>query len=290
MDDLVVVVDELGEAEDVAVVVDEPVHVAELDVADAVVDLEEVHARRGARRLLDLPVARREHAVVVAPVDERVADLAVRADRAPAQDAVLAAVELDGLDRRRRAAGRRLAPGRGGVVDAERDVLDAVAVLVDVLGDLAVRAQRAGHDERDVVLAHDVADAIADARLEARVGDRREAPQRAEVVRRLLGVADPELDVVDAVQGQEVLGLLVGVLVEVRAGLVGGAAGDRLGHVNGLRSSARMVVPDAIAAATARGRHGMPLQQKEPRHSTGLPILEVVDAGVSRSRRTGTSR
>ena len=47
MDDLVVVVDELGEAEDVAVVVDELVHVAELDVADAVVDLEQGHARRG---------------------------------------------------------------------------------------------------------------------------------------------------------------------------------------------------------------------------------------------------
>ena len=46
VDDLVVVVDELGEAEDVAVVVDELVHVAELDVADAVVDLEQVHARR----------------------------------------------------------------------------------------------------------------------------------------------------------------------------------------------------------------------------------------------------
>ena len=41
MDDLVVVVDELGEAEDVTVEVDEAVHVAELDVADAVVDLEE---------------------------------------------------------------------------------------------------------------------------------------------------------------------------------------------------------------------------------------------------------
>ena len=45
VDDLVVVVDELGEAEDVAVVVDEAIHVPELDVADAVVDLEQVLAR-----------------------------------------------------------------------------------------------------------------------------------------------------------------------------------------------------------------------------------------------------
>ena len=46
--------------------------------------------------------------------------------------------------------------------------------------------------------AHHVRGPVADARLEAGIGDRREAPQRAEVVRRLAGVADPELDVVDA--------------------------------------------------------------------------------------------
>ena len=46
VDDLVVVVDELGEAEHVAVEVDERVHVAELDVADAVVDLEQRQAAR----------------------------------------------------------------------------------------------------------------------------------------------------------------------------------------------------------------------------------------------------
>ena len=44
VDDLVVVVDQLREAEHVAVVVDEPVHVAERDVAHAVVDLEQAQA------------------------------------------------------------------------------------------------------------------------------------------------------------------------------------------------------------------------------------------------------
>ena len=92
VDDLVVVVDELGEAEDVAVVVDELVHVAEPDVAHAVVDLEQGHASRGARRLLDLAEAGGEDAVVVAPVDERVNDLAVGVDGGPAQHAVFAAV------------------------------------------------------------------------------------------------------------------------------------------------------------------------------------------------------
>ena len=59
VDDLVVVVDELGEAEHVAVEVDELVHLAEPDVADAVVDLEQADSPSAARRrLLDLAVAR----------------------------------------------------------------------------------------------------------------------------------------------------------------------------------------------------------------------------------------
>ena len=45
MDDLVVVVDQLGEAQHVAVEVDEVVHLAEPDVADAVVDLEQRQPR-----------------------------------------------------------------------------------------------------------------------------------------------------------------------------------------------------------------------------------------------------
>ena len=77
----------------------------------------------------------------------------------------------------------------------------------DVLGDLAVGGQRRREHDPDVVLLHDVARAVADPGLEAGERDRREAPQRAEVGRRLAGVADPELDVVDAVERQEVLGL-----------------------------------------------------------------------------------
>ena len=98
--------------------------------------------------------------------------------------------------------------------------MHAVAVLVDVLGDLAVGRQRGGEDEADVVLLHHVRGAVADLGLQAGERGRREAPQRAVVVRRLARIADPELDVVDALQRQEVLGLGVGVLVDVRAGLV----------------------------------------------------------------------
>ena len=100
--------DQLGEPEHVAVVVDEAVHVAERDVAHAVIDLQEVHSRRRGGGLLDLAEARGEHPVVVLPLDEAVPDLAIRKDRGPAQDAVLTTVELDGLDRRARSALRRL--------------------------------------------------------------------------------------------------------------------------------------------------------------------------------------
>ena len=157
--------------------------------------------------------------------------LAVGPDRGLAQDAVLAAVELGRRQRGDRAAGRRLAPGRRDVVDAERDVVDAVAVRADVLGDLAVRGERCREHEPDVVLDHHVAGPVADLRLEAAEGDRREAPQGPVVGGGLAGVADPELDVVDALERQEVRGLGVGVRVDPGAGLVGGTAGDRLGHV-----------------------------------------------------------
>jgi hypothetical protein len=48
--------------------------------------------------------------VEVTPVDERVADLAVRADCTAPQDAVLATVDFHGLDCGLRASRGRLAP------------------------------------------------------------------------------------------------------------------------------------------------------------------------------------
>ncbi len=135
-----------------------------------------------------------------------------------------------GLERRDRAARRRLAPCRLDVVHRESDVVDAVAVLADVLGDLAVGGQRRGEHETDVVLDHDVAGPVADLGLEAAERDRGEAPQGAVVGGRLAGVADPELDVVDALERQEVGGLGVRVRVDPGARLVGGAARDDLCH------------------------------------------------------------
>ena len=195
------------------------------------VDLEQAEALRRPGRLLHLAVPGREYAGVRRPVDERMAGLAVGVDRRPAEGAVLTAVEGDRLDRRPRAAARRLAERRIDVVDREGDVLHPVAVLPDVLGDLAVGGQGRGKHERDVVAAHHVARPVADAGLEAGERDRREAPESPVISRGLAGVADPELDVVDALEGQEVLGLGEGVLVQPGAGLVGGTAGHRVGHL-----------------------------------------------------------
>jgi hypothetical protein len=230
VDDLVVVVDQLAEPEDVAVEVHERVHLAEPHVADAVVDLEQAQAAGGGGRVPDPAVARGEHAGVRAAIHERVERLAVGPDRGPAQDAVLATVELGRFERGCRAAGRGLAPRRFDVVDREGDVVDPVAVLADVLGDLPVGRERRGEHEPDVVLDQDVAGAIADLRLESAERDRREAPQRPVVGAGLARVADPELDVVDALERQEVLGLGVRVAVDPGAGLVCGTLGEGLGH------------------------------------------------------------
>src|SRR5687767_13435079 len=93
-------------------------------------------------------------------------------------------------------------------------------MAVDVLCNFALRREGGGQDESDVVLLHYVRGSVADLGLQAGIGGGREAPQRAEVGRRLTRVTHPELDVVDALERQEVLRFLVGVLVEVRTALV----------------------------------------------------------------------
>ena len=90
---------------------------------------------------------------------------------------------------------------------------------------------------------HQVRRAVANLGLEAGERYRRETPQGAVVGGRLSGVAHPELDIVDALDRQEVLGLGVGILVDVRAGLIGRALlnvrlDQRVCHLENLRLSA----------------------------------------------------
>ncbi len=63
------------------------------------VDLQQALSLCRRRRALHLVVARRERPVVVVPVDERVHDVAVGANGAPAEGALLA-LELRRLQRR----------------------------------------------------------------------------------------------------------------------------------------------------------------------------------------------
>jgi hypothetical protein len=90
------------------------------------------------------------------------------------------------------------------VRDGQGDDLDAVAVLGLLARHLAVRAQRAREHEADRALLEHTGHAVARARLEPRIGDLAEGEGALEVVARLGGVTDPELDVVDPVERHEV--------------------------------------------------------------------------------------
>ena len=138
-------------------------------VADHVVDVEEAD---GAGHLVlgHGAVAGEEGAVVVAAVDEGVEGIAVGGD---AGDGDLAVVVGEGgwlLDAAGAAAGG-LDPCLAGVVDPEGNGADAVAVGVDVAGDVGVGAQGGGENEADFSLLQDVGGAVALAGLGAGVGD-----------------------------------------------------------------------------------------------------------------------
>jgi hypothetical protein len=89
--------------------------------------------------------------------------------------------------------------------DAQRDVLHAVAVDQLELADLRPAPERAREHEADVVLLEDVARAVADAGLGARVRGAPEPERVLVVVRRLLRVPYPQLDVIPAVERHEVV-------------------------------------------------------------------------------------
>ena len=122
--------------------------------------------------------------------------------------------EFGGLLDAAGAAAGGLEPGLAGVVDPEGYGVDAVAVLVDVAGDVGVGAEGGGEDEADFALLKDVAGAVALAGLGAGVGDEGHAEGGAVEVGGLAGVADVELDVVGALEGEEVGGLALGGLGE----------------------------------------------------------------------------
>ena len=148
-------------------------------------------------------VSRQVRPAVVAAVDERVDGVAVGRDRRELDAAELVLLHVRLRDSAR-AALDGLAVGLRRIGDGEGDVLDAVAVREHVLGDLVVAAQRGGEDEPDVPLLDHVRRAVAHAGLGAGVGGQLEAERVLVEVGGLLGVADPELEVVPALDRHEV--------------------------------------------------------------------------------------
>src|SRR4029450_289750 len=141
---------------------------------------------------------------VAGAVDQRVDGVAVGGDGRPADDAVLVLVVGGLLDPAGASCGGGVLGG-GGVGHAQGDVADPVAVAGDVLGDLGAGAKRAGQQQPDRPLLEHPGGVVAQAGLGAGVGDRGEAEPGAVEVGRLLGVADPQLDMVDAEQGEGVV-------------------------------------------------------------------------------------
>ncbi len=208
-----VVADELRhvrEAHDLVVELHPLVHVAELDVADDVVERLEEPLRLALALdpgALRGDVAREVGPVVPRAVDERVPGLAVRRDGGDPDGAVLVGDVL-GLAYDGRAGLAGLGDAAVDVGDLEGDVDDAVAVPAVVVGQRAVGVDRTVDHEADRAGAQHERLVVAVAVLRAGVGLQLHPPRGLVVVRGLGGVADDEDDRVPAGHRED-----VGVLV-----------------------------------------------------------------------------
>ncbi len=209
-----VVADELRhvrEAHHLVVELHPLVHLADLDVADDVVQRLEQPLRLALALdpgRLGGDVAREIGAVVPRPVDQGVPGLAVRRDGGDPDGAVLVGDVLRlAYDARAGLAG--LGDAAVDVGDLERDVGDPVTVTAVVVGQLAVGVHGTVDHEPDRARAQHEGLVVAVAVLRTRVGDQVHAPRGLVVVRRLGGVADHEHDRVPAGHGEHVPLLVV---------------------------------------------------------------------------------
>src|SRR5688500_7997562 len=85
-------------------------------------------------------------------------------------------------------------------------------MLLDVIGDGAVVAKGTGEHQANISLLHDPGDAVSGSRLETHVGNRGET-ECSVVMRRLLGVAYEELDVIDTLDRKSILVVVHGHLL-----------------------------------------------------------------------------
>src|SRR5512133_782750 len=202
--DLVVAeVDDVRHPEDALVELDPVVHATELDVADDMVERLQADARTGVAVLGRRDVAGQVGARVLATVDEGVDHVAVGPDRGQL-DAAEVVLEPVRLGDPARAALDCLAICVSGARHLQPDALRRVPVAAGVLRDLAVVAEATRHEQADVALLEHVGGAVTDAGLRPCVGGAREGEGVLVEVRRLLGIADPQLDVIPPVERHEV--------------------------------------------------------------------------------------
>src|SRR5258706_7371247 len=111
---------------------------------------------------------RKERALVLRAVDERVDRVAVGGGRGAADRAGLV-LDRRGLLNRLGSALRRLPERAVYVLDFERDVADAVPMEPDLLGHETLRPERRGQHEADLALLEHVGRAVAPPRLQTAV-------------------------------------------------------------------------------------------------------------------------
>jgi hypothetical protein len=148
-------------------------------------------------------IAGEEWAGVVSTLDEGVDGITVGGDAGDDDLAVFVA-ELSWLLDAAGSATGGLAPGLASIVDPERDGVNAVAVLVDVVAYLAVGSHSCRENEADLTLLQHVGRTVAPVCLRARIGDQRHAECGAIEVGRLARVADVKLNVVGTLEGEKI--------------------------------------------------------------------------------------
>ena len=111
-----------------------------------------------------------------------------------------------------------------GVGDAQGDVLHPVAVKEGVATDRRAAADRTRDHETNLVLLEHVTGAVAHARLRPRVRRPAKTERVLVVVGGLLRVSHPELDVVPAVEGHEVVSHVTSESIPAVAGVPAAAS------------------------------------------------------------------
>src|SRR5579871_2094649 len=203
-DGLVGEVNHLGEAHHIFVELDPLVHLAKLDVANHMIyRAETAVARQLCCCRFDGAISRQEWAIVVAAFDEAVNGLAVGVDGSALDLAML--IFGDGrLHCALCATRQRIVIRLLRVRHFQCDIFCAVAVQQRMLRNGTLRAEAAAQHEANLALLDDIAGAVAQARLQAGIGDRHEAEGAAIIMGGLFGVADVELDVVPVLDRHEI--------------------------------------------------------------------------------------